>query len=90
MAELAALILGPSPCNSVQITNKHESPSIQSPLQNVVKLSYLTTQVFVPMHGSVFVMGDLASVLQKSLAIANIILIYIYIYVYKCHMAVWA
>ena len=67
VSELAALILGPSPHNTVQIKNKHASNNIPSLLQNVIKLSYLTTQVFVPMHGSIFMICDLESVLQKSL-----------------------
>lgn len=53
MSELAALILGLSSHNAVEIKNKHAFSNIDSPLQNVVKVSD-ELQVFVPMHGSVF------------------------------------
>lgn len=66
MSELAALILGLSSHNAVEIKNKHAFSNIHSPLQNVVKLSY-KLQVFVPVHGSVFMTCDLKSVLQKTL-----------------------
>lgn len=59
----------------------HAFSNIPSPLQNVVKLLY-KLQVFVPVHGSVFMVCDLESVLQKNpwynWAVANVILIWDY------------
>lgn len=67
-----ALIFGPSHHNTIQINTKRASGSNHCGLKNATKLSCLTMKLIVPMHGRIFMISDLVSVLQKA-SITNVL-----------------